>query len=288
MFFSFNIINYLFCVSVKRLDKFFCLRIAVAFLLLASISNAVFAAEHYELSLKKDLSLTFAAAFTSIYGSYRYSQMEVPEPDEVFDQSRLLPWDKPVAGRYSKSADRASDWVSVLGVAPLAIGGISWYRGDADGYDFGAFSLMLVQALAIQSGINLMVRSLEFWPRPYVYGEEGPAFEKARDAKGEAYGSFFSGHASAAFTIAYFTGDWFSEVYPNSRYKGVVWASALSAASLVGVLRIAAGKHYPTDVFVGALVGAGVSFSVIELHKKKGDKVSLYADLNSLGFVARF
>lgn len=243
---------------------------------------------HYALSLKTDLSLTIAAVFASAYGGYRYANMEVPAADEVYTQSRLLPWDKPFAARYSESADRVSKWAAVLGATPLVVGGISWYRGDACAYDFGAYSLMFVQALALQSGVNLFVRSLELWPRPYMYGTDGEAFDKAREAEGEAYGSFFSGHASAAFTVAVFTGEWFSEVYPNSPYKGVVWASALSTAGLVGVLRIAAGKHYPTDVVVGALVGTGISLSVIQLHKKSGDKVSLYAGLNSLGFVARF
>lgn len=242
----------------------------------------------YSLSLKTDLPLSFFAAAFSVYGSYQYGKMEVPEEDEVFRKSRLLPWDRSVAGRYDETCDRVSDYAAVLGVAPFVLGGVSLYRGDIASYDFATYSLMLMQALAIQNGLNLLVRSMELWPRPYVYGEDGDALEKASEAKGEAYGSFFSGHASAAFTIATFTGSFFSEVYPNSCYKGVVWASSLSAAGLVGVLRIAAGKHYPTDVVAGALVGVGVSFSILEMHKKTGDRISLYTGLNSVGLLGRF
>lgn len=127
---------------------------------------------------------------------------------------------------------------------------------------------MFAQALALQNTLNLTVRSMKFWPRPYMYAESGDGAEAAKDAEGEAYGSFFSGHASAAFTVAVFTGEWFSEMYPNSRYKPLVWAGSLSLAGFVGALRIAAGKHYVSDVVVGALAGAGISAAVIEIHKK--------------------
>ena len=243
---------------------------------------------HYELSWRRDMPLTFFAAFASVYGNYRYSQTGVPAEEDVFLQSRLLPWDRPVAGRYNETADKVSDWAVVLGITPLALAGYSWYDGDASGKDFAAYTLMFAQAIALQSGFNLLIRSTQLWPRPYIYATEGEGAEKAREARGEAYGSFFSGHTSAAFTIAVFTGEWFSEVYPASPYRGIVWASSLSAAGMVGALRIAAGKHYPSDVIVGALVGTGISLSVIRLHRVKNERVSLIAGPNTLGMSVRF
>ena len=251
---------------------------------------AIFAAGdllHYVVSWSKDMPVTFLSAFTAFFGNYRYTQMEKPEPGDYRDVSELAPWDRPVAGRYSESADRASDWAVVLGVAPLAMAGYSYGVGDACGRDVAGFSLMFAQALALQSGINLMVRSLEFWPRPYIYAEDGAGARKAEKARAEAYGSFFSGHTSAAFTVAVFTGEWFSELYPESPYRGVVWALALSAAGLEGVLRVAAGKHFWSDVAVGALVGTGVSLAVIQVHKKRSDRVSLWAGLGSVGLTVR-
>lgn len=243
---------------------------------------------HYQVSWIKDVPLTVFSAFMSFYGSCLYGKMSVPDSGDVVKTSDLLPWDRPVAGRYSKGADDVGRWSWILGASPLVLGGYSLWVGDAPLHDYGAFSLMLAQALAIQNGINLMVRSSALWPRPYVYATEGDGLEMQRKARGEAYGSFFSGHSSAAFTVAVFTGEWFSEVYPSSPYKGIVWASSLSMASLVGALRVAAGKHYPTDVVVGALVGAGVSLSVIQLHKKAGDRIALWAGLNTCGITASF
>ena len=225
-------------------------------------------ARHYTFALEKDLPLTFFAAFGSIYGNYRLSRMSTDDASELPAVQDLLPWDRPVAGRYNKAAGDVSSWLAVLGVAPLALAGYSWYRDDACGRDLAVYSLMFAQAVALQSALNLTVRSMKFWPRPYIYATEGAGAEAAKDADGEAYGSFFSGHTSAAFTVAMFTGEWFSEMYPNSRYKPLVWASSLSLAGFVGALRIAAGKHYVSDVVVGALAGVGISAAVIEIHKK--------------------
>lgn len=223
---------------------------------------------HYGLSYTLDMPLTFFAAFSSIYGNYLLGRMSVTAREDLPTRDELLPWDRAVMGRYSKAAGDVSTGFAALGVAPLALGAISWYRGDACGRDFAAYTLMFAQALALQNGLNLAVRSLKFWPRPYIYADGGEGARVAEDAEGEAYGSFFSGHTSAAFTVAVFTGEWFSEVYPNSPYRSLVWAGSLSLAGFVGVLRIAAGKHYPSDVVVGALAGTGISLAVIGAHKK--------------------
>lgn len=282
---------------------------------MAWASDSPFSAEplaspHYSVSWRGDLPLTAGAALVAIYGQYRYSNMDVPDEIIVRESGDLLPWDRGFAGRYNKTADKISFWSGALAVAPLGLAGYSWYAGDATGHDFGAFTLMFAQALALQSGVNFMVRSLELWPRPYVYAKDcgtadngaadngsagnrfrscsADAVEMAEKAEGEAYGSFFSGHASAAFTVATFTGEWFSEMYPNSPYKGIVWAGSYSAAGLVGVLRIAAGKHYPSDVIVGALVGTGISFGIIGVHKLGGSRVSFWSALNSSGVTVHF
>lgn len=242
-------------------------------------------ASEYSLNLSTDIPVTAMAIITSGFGTYLYSQMEVPK--QVMNPNHLLPWDKKVAGRYSKGADQASDIGALLAITPLVIGGTALYSRQSDLREFGTFSLMLVQSVLFQSGINLAVRASQLWPRPYVYATSGEGFEKSQNAKGEAYGSFFSGHASAAFTVAVFTSEWFNETHPNSANTGVVRALAFSLAGIEGVLRIAAGKHYPTDVLVGALVGTSVSYGVLFMHKKRNEKYSFWAGPNTVGITFR-
>lgn len=243
-------------------------------------------ADEYSLTLSNDIPITLLAAFSSGFGSYLYSQMEIP--DNLRYPDRLLPWDRSTAGRYSESADFLSDIGSILAVTPFIVGGTAIYSGSSDWKEFGTFSLMLVQAALFQNGINLAFRSLEVWPRPYIYASSEEGKKQAEKAKGEAYGSFFSGHTSAAFMVAVFTSEWFSQTHPNSSNTGVVRALAFSLAGLEGVLRIAAGKHYPTDVLVGALVGTGVSYGVLLMHKNQGEKVSLWAGPSTAGITFSF
>ena len=226
--------------------------------------------DEYRLDAADDFSLTLSALAITGLGTLLYSHMHTP--DEIQDKDDLLPWDKPIAGRYSESADRASDIGSALAVAPLVIGGYAWYSGSSTGKEFATFTLMFAQAIAIGNGVNLALRSLEIWPRPYMYSGN----EKAENAKAEAYGSFYSGHASAAFTVATFTDQWFRTVYPNSPYKNIVRASAFSLAGIECALRVAAGKHYLTDVVAGALIGTGISLGILEIHRNHDDKFTLW------------
>ena len=228
----------------------------------------------FDVSVRLDVPLAFGIAMTSALGVCRYYGMERVAVDGLKPKSELLPWDRMFAGRYSKWATDVSHYSGALAVAPLVLAGYSWYKGDADAHDFGAFTLMFVEALALQNALNQIVRSSQLWPRPYIYAKSGKGVDKARSARGEAYGSFYSGHASAAFTVAVFTGEWFSEVYPNSSYKPLVWASSFALASGVGALRVVAGKHYPTDVIVGALAGTGISLGILKLHEICKKKIS--------------
>ena len=228
----------------------------------------------YKLDFENDFPVTLAAGGMFGIGMFLYSRMNTPET--MKDKDDLLPWDKPLAGRYSESADLASDIGSVFAIAPLVVGGIAWHDGSSTGAEFATFTLMFFQAIGIGNGLNLALRSLEIWPRPYMYSESGEGRKKAENAKSEAYGSFFSGHTTAAFTVATFTDQWFRTAYPNSPYKGIMRASAYSLATLESVLRIAAGKHYFTDVLVGALVGTGVSIGILEMHKDRNENFSVW------------
>lgn len=240
----------------------------------------------YRVSWSLDVPLVLGAGLASLFGNHLLSQMDVSLG--MLPKEDLLPWDRPLAGRYNSGADLASDWAAVLAAAPLVLGGVSYGRGDAPGREVGAYALMFLEAVGFQNGINLFVRSFEFWPRPYMYAESGSGLKLKEKAKGEAYGSFYSGHTSAAFTVAVFTSEWFQHIYPNSPYKNLVWATSLSAAGLVGVLRVAAGKHYYTDILVGALAGTGISLGILELHRRPSSPVSLWAGPGNMGLSYRF
>jgi len=242
----------------------------------------------YTLSKSTDITLSITALLVAGTGTYLYNQMDIPNEKDMVKKGDLLPWDRKFAGRYSSSADFISDVGSLFAIAPLAIGGYAWYSGNSNSQEFWTFTAMFFQSILFQHGINIAVRSLELWPRPYTYASSGEGQEKAKNAKAEAYGSFFSGHASAAFTVAAFTSEWFSATHSNPDAIRVVRALAFSLASFESVLRVAAGKHYPTDVAVGAIVGTAISYGILELHKVGSKKYALWAGPGVAGVTFRF
>lgn len=273
----------------KSLFRVFFAVLCAQSLAFASLSpENVKSEHHYEVSVRLDVPLSLGITLTSALGVYRYYAMERIASNDLKPRSDFLPWDRPFVGHYSGWATTVSHYTGALAVAPLVLAGYSWYKGDADAHDFGAFMLMFAEAFALENALNQIFRSMQLWPRPFIYAKRGEGAKKAASARGEAYGSFYSGHASAAFTVAIFTGEWFSEIYPNSKYKPLVWASSFALASGVAALRVVAGKHYPSDILVGALMGTGVSLGILKLHEICKNKVAFWVIPNNIGAVFYF
>ena len=53
----------------------------------------------------------------------------------------------------------------------------------------------------------------------------------------------------------------------NAGDSGWIWAASLSVATLTGYLRYAAGKHHPSDILAGAVLGSFVGWLMPTLHE---------------------
>jgi undecaprenyl-diphosphatase len=81
-----------------------------------------------------------------------------------------------------------------------------------------------------------------------------------KNYRGGTYG-FFSGHAANTFGIAMFLFLLFNKQTKASRFVFFIWAA------LVSYSRMYLGVHYPSDIFVGMLVGLFFGFVVYQLQK---------------------
>jgi membrane-associated phospholipid phosphatase len=72
--------------------------------------------------------------------------------------------------------------------------------------------------------------------------------------------SFFSGHSSEAFALASASGT--VATMRGYRWAPVVWSVGGVVAAVTAYLRIAADKHWLTDVLAGAVLGAGIGFAL--------------------------
>ena len=100
--------------------------------------------------------------------------------------------------------------------------------------------------------------------RPYVYNPEVDISEKT---KINARLSFFSGHAAQTAANSFFAAKIFSDYFPDSKLKPWVWATAVTLPAISAYGRVQAGRHFPTDVLTGFIVGAAFGYLIPKLHE---------------------
>lgn len=102
--------------------------------------------------------------------------------------------------------------------------------------------------------------------------------------------SWFSGHVTNTATGTFFFAKVLTDYHPEWNGKWKIWAAAAVPPLVVGYLRYRALKHFPTDIMVGYLVGAGSGILIPHLHKRKDNnlKMSFFWDEQSKGLTARW
>jgi membrane-associated phospholipid phosphatase len=80
--------------------------------------------------------------------------------------------------------------------------------------------------------------------------------------------SFFSGDASiVAFGFVFFAYS-YSLFYKERKYKKAIWILAICGVTVGCYFRALSGKHFPTDVLIGGIVGFLVAYGILMIHKK--------------------
>jgi membrane-associated phospholipid phosphatase len=160
-------------------------------------------------------------------------------------------------GRWRRSASVTSN-MTLWSVGGLALGLGGGAQPDEGGRDLAVIS----GAFVVNAALHDVVRRLFDRPRPCAHFCR---LHGRGDPSAHARSSFYSGHTSAAFTLAVAAG--MLGHYHGYRNEGWVWASGLTLATATGALRIVADEHYFTDVAAGAAAGALVGYLMPRLHR---------------------
>ncbi|APR77388.1 phosphoesterase PA-phosphatase related protein [Minicystis rosea] len=156
--------------------------------------------------------------------------------------------------------------ITVFGVAPMSALGLSalaaWH--DHRQQNIPADALLIVQASLLAMDLNQLTKYVTGRARPYVRFGNRAVLDGEPDPY-DANLSFFSGHTTAAFALAASSGT--VATLRHYRWAPWVWAQGLAIGLVSGYLRIAADRHYLTDVLTGAVMGAAVGFAVPFLHR---------------------
>jgi membrane-associated phospholipid phosphatase len=161
----------------------------------------------------------------------------------AFDRTarRAFRWQHPAA------ADIASDVLAFV-VVPFACG---WALSQPDEPVVTMIErdgLVVTESAVVAGLANQLAKHVALRERPFAQGQP------RRRLLADRYGSFFSGHSSSVAVI--------SSATTIRRLRRGQWSAKLWAlpglSLLVGYLRVAADKHYATDVICGLGVGAAI------------------------------
>ena len=165
-----------------------------------------------------------------------------------------------------RAAANTASHVTAFGLAPAAALGLDALAVAFEGgspEDWAVDALVIAESAVIASNLNQLTKLAAGRERPFVHVLA--ADDKASTAQpADNNLSFFSGHTTLAFSLAVASGT--VATLRGYRMAPVVWATGLATASMTGWLRIAADKHYFTDVLAGMLVGSAVGVAVPVLH----------------------
>jgi membrane-associated phospholipid phosphatase len=169
------------------------------------------------------------------------------------DARTLLVWSNPDPARIT------SDVLAFTAVPAAALVPLAFAADTRD--DALLDALFVVEAVAIAADLNQLVKFAVGRERPFVHF--GNYSDPDRPADADDQLSFYSGHTSMAFSFAAAAG-----TVANLRgYRSApwVWGVGTVLASGVAYFRVAADRHYLTDVLTGAVIGAAVGVAVPRL-----------------------
>jgi membrane-associated phospholipid phosphatase len=143
-----------------------------------------------------------------------------------------------------------------LGLTALAAGNDHALSG------FPLDALIVTESTVVAGVLNQIVKFGFARERPFVHflPRAPNAVRALTDSPSDDNLSFYSGHTTLAFAVATASGTVAS--MRGYRLAPVVWGSGLTLATTVGYLRIAADKHYFSDVVTAAIIGSIVGVGV--------------------------
>lgn len=175
------------------------------------------------------------------------------------DPARLPALDRRVTGPVEEGPASWSDatLAATLGLAGagllLSRPGESW---DARAEDLAVWG----QAVLFTNGVTQALKTVVGRPRPYVY-DAAPTGNVSRDD----VASFPSGHTSNAFAAA--AAYWSIQQRRGTAGKHTIEVVGLFAlATATAGFRVAAHKHFPTDVLAGAVLGTAIGWVLPQVH----------------------
>jgi len=227
----------------------------------------------YDVNLKKDVAFIGAGITLSILGEVLVRNTMPLTSLEIgmLSKDDINDFDRWAASRNSESAKLASDVILFSSITfPL----ISYLSAKSRNNEMD-IAIMGMETFLINYGITNIFKGSFERIRPLAYNDAFP-FDSKLDT--EVKHSFISGHTSNTAAMSFFIGTVFCDLYPDMKHKELIWIPAAAIPASIGYLRIIAGKHFPSDVISGYIVGALIGYIIPTLHKRDDLNIGMSID----------
>jgi membrane-associated phospholipid phosphatase len=192
------------------------------------------------------------------------------------DPSTLNSLDRPFAGRYQPAWTTAGTaTASVLLIAPVPI----LMAVESPKHALND-SVVIAESVMFSSALGVMFETGVRRPRPFLYSDKAPLAVRT-DTNGSL--SFFSGHTALSFAATTALWRTLDRLDVRARWKYLLLGVGLAGSTFVGVSRVVAGDHFPTDVIVGADIGIGFGLIMPALHSRGVSMAPMYTSDGSPG-----
>ncbi|MBE7454612.1 MAG: phosphatase PAP2 family protein [Kofleriaceae bacterium] len=174
-----------------------------------------------------------------------------------------------------------SNWSGFVTAPLFALGGIGLaaHLDDRRGnwFDDG---LVIAEAAAIAGVTNFVIKAAVARERPFVH-QLAPEDKPRTDRPQDNNQSFYSGHATLTMSLAVSAGTVAS--MRGYRWAPALWGGGVGLSLATGYLRIAADKHWTTDVVTGWVLGAAIGYAVPRFLHRRGTEVAPIATGSTVG-----
>ena len=224
----------------------------------------------YSLSATTDSLLIGSGAILWALTLYTKEKVDPLTDDKIraLTPGNINRLDRSATDNWSPNGAKWSD----ITLTSTMISPLAFLLNDKTRDDFIILGVMYSESLLITNGLNMTIKNIVQRKRPFTYNPDAPHKDKKEK---DAVLSFYSGHTANAFNSAVFAGTVFSDYYAQSLWRYAVWGTSLMLASTTGYLRYYSGKHYPTDIIAGAIIGSITGWAIPALHRNRDENISV-------------
>jgi membrane-associated phospholipid phosphatase len=222
------------------------------------------AARMYHLNYKVDVPIIVVGGAATLYSfTIIYTKKNTPVATiQALNKNDIPSFDRWATRYHDLNMDKIS-YYPFYAAMPLPLILLADKKISKDA---GRIGMLYLEAFAF-TGV-IYAGSVYFVDRyrPDVYNT---SLDMSYRTNGNFRNSFFAGHVAVMATSTFFIAKVFDDYHPHSGWKWAVYGGAAAATIGMSYMRLEAGKHFPSDILLGAAVGVASGLLTPTLHKNK-------------------